>query len=184
MPRSEHSSKVLANITYSRNKASGRRSRSGPWEVNKELTTRTGKLSGRLGVKEKLARQNLKETAVQERNVRTLEKKTRLSAGKSTEINKVLGIQKSERRTLRDGRHIEKISVEGNNPSMLKTNHPCRDGKSLKKITPNTCEVCAAMAMKRQNNVWACNACSQFFYTHDNSKVSCRPCMVNIPLNA
>ena len=120
-------------------KAIGRRSRSGPWEVNKELT-RAAKLSGKLRVREKFSRQNLK-----------------------------------------DGRHIEKISVEGSDPSVLKAGNACVGGKLLRKILPNICQVCSAMATKRQHNVWVCYACFMFFCA--TSKVPYRPCKVNIPLN-
>ena len=182
MPRCEQ----LPKKTSSRlgGKASGR-SRSGPWEVNKELRTRTGKVSAKLkklGVEGTLVQT---DTVAQAWKVRTLEKEERSAAGKSANIEKVPGTQKKvERSTLKGGKHrgVEKIPVEGRDSSMLQTGHASRDRKPLWKITPNTCGVCSAMATKRHYNAWACNACAMFFFNSGTSKVSRRPCMVNLHL--
>ena len=182
MPRCEQ----LPKKTSSRlgGKVSGR-SRSGPWEVNKELRPRTGKMSAKLkklGVEGTLVQT---DTVAQAWKVRTLEKEERSAAGKSANIEKVPGTQKKvERSTLKGGKYrgVEKIPVEGRDSSMLQTGHASRDRKPLWKITPNTCGVCSAMATKRHYNAWACNACAVFFFNSGTSKVSRRPCMVNLHL--
>ena len=181
VPGSEQLSKKT--LSWLGSKASAR-SRSGPWEVNRELTSRTGKLNAKLkklNEKEKSARQTLKEALVQSdkvsqlRKVRTQEKEVRSADDKLANVEKMPG-------PLKDGMHRgdEEISAQGIDPSALQTGHVSRVGKPLWKITPNTCGVCSALATKRHYNAWACNACAMFFYHSVTSRVSCRPCLVNL----
>ena len=165
----------------------GRRSRSGFWQVNKELSSRTKKSSNaNLGktLKGKTRRscQELvrSDTMTQVLKARVLQKVKVSPTNKLENVGKVLGTQNIERSKLKNGKHgVDKnIFAEGRD---LQTSNASREVKPVWKITPNTCGVCSALVTKRHANVWACNACATFFYKSVKFKKSYRPCMVNIP---
>ena len=165
----------------------GRRSRSGFWQVNKELSSRTKKSSNaNLGktLKGKTRRscQELvrSDIVTQVLKAKVLQKVKVSPTNKLENVGKVLGTQNIERSKLKYGkRGVDKnIFAEGRD---LQTSNASREVKPVWKITPNTCGVCSALVTKRHCNVWACNACASFFYKSVKFKKSYRPCMVNIP---
>ena len=159
----------------------GRRSRSGFWQVNKELSSRTKKSSNaKLGKTLKRKTERSCQELVQSDTVTQVLKAKVLQKVKLENVGKVLGTQNKERSKLKYGKHgvDKKIFAEGRD---LQTSNASREVKPVWKITPNTCGVCSALVTKRHANVWACNACASFFYKSVKFKKSYRPCMVNIP---
>jgi len=150
-----------------RNCKAKRRSRSGLWEVNEEMTSKRSKLLGR-------------ETAAQERKVRTMRKEIGSPAGNLAKVERMPGSQKVERGKLRNVKHrVEKeISAQGSDQSALQTGIERRSVKPVSrwKTSSNTCAVCSAMATCRHYSAWSCHACALFFQRHVTSKEPCRPC--------
>jgi len=151
-----------------RNCKEKRRSRSGLWEANKEMTPRKSKLLHG-------------DTVARVWNMKKKWEEMGLPADNLAKVERMLGSQKEARGKLRNGskhRWGNEISAQGSVPSASKIG---LKGESVKqtsrwKMKPNTCAVCSAVATSRHYSSWACYACASFFRKSVISNETYRPC--------
>ena len=153
-----------------RNCRAKRRSGSGLWEVNKEMTSKRSKLLRR-------------DTVAQVPKVRAVGKEMGLPAASLANVERVPGLQKVERGKLRNGlwHKVKKETLaQGSVPSALQTGiqRKCVKPMSRWKVSPSTCTVCSAMATSRHYGAWACYACASFFRKSVTCNEPYRPCKV------
>ena len=128
----------------------------------------------------KSGKQMLQSNTVAEvRKVRKQRKETELIPAKSA-VEKVLKTDKVLRSKLQNAR-LQLGDVEMSSEIRDDGDDESRGLMPFlrRKIAPNTCEVCSALATRRHYNAWSCDACAAFFRKSVTSQKPHRLCMVS-----